>query len=631
MERKYDVFISFKNSDSKGNKTKDSIIAEKLYGYLTEKGLSVFFSNVELEFIGKAQYTRVIDDALESSQFLIAVGCSHENLNSQWVRYEWESFINDVRSGIKTNAEVFVVYQDMTINQLPRALRQNQAFNAGEATSYEKLCNFIINSANPSYRTAALGKPGLTDVKKDTAAEPISAKSYSTISLKDINPQLAEQYVEAIFNNEGGYLIFKEKRVVCVKSKNPPKKLKTFIKPFKSEVADEIPLIFLDDTMFSNGKSGFLLTDKAFYIRELFEKPARLDINNITGFRHIYKGDSGDAKSKRLMVSTVYGEWSNSLVSAFSNDTREYNGIVKILSAILFGEEYPSALSAYEKNGWLYASMNENEKALEYYNKALNENKNAKKADYDKSLELYNKILELQIKIYGEEHADIANTYNRIGLVYGDMKSQPAKELEYYKKALEMRLKLFGEENTATATSYNNVGTAYRDLGDFPAALENHNKALEIRIKIYGEEHNDVASVYNYIGLVYKEQNNHEKTFEYYNKALEIRLRILGEENIDTAVSILNVGSGYYYLGDYSKALEMHLKALELRKKYYGEESAKVALSYEWLGDIYNKLNDKEKAFECYSKALEIRQKVLPPNHPDLIKNRNKVKDRYKK
>ena len=136
MEKKYDVFISFKNSDSDGNKTKDSIIAEQLYNYLTEKGLSVFFSNVELEFLGKAQYTRVIDNALESSQFLIAVGCSNENLDSQWVRYEWESFINDVRSGIKSNAEIFVLYQDMTINQLPRALRQHQAFNASEATSF---------------------------------------------------------------------------------------------------------------------------------------------------------------------------------------------------------------------------------------------------------------------------------------------------------------------------------------------------------------------------------------------------------------------------------------------------------------------------------------------------------------
>ena len=142
----YDVFISFKNSDENGRITRDSEIAKKLYDFLTDKGLSVFFSNEVLERLGKAQYTRVIDEALDSARILIAIGCSHDNLNSQWVRYEWESFINDVRSGIKSNAEIFVLYEGVRLSELPRALRQQQAFDAGEAVSYEKLYNFIRNA-----------------------------------------------------------------------------------------------------------------------------------------------------------------------------------------------------------------------------------------------------------------------------------------------------------------------------------------------------------------------------------------------------------------------------------------------------------------------------------------------------
>jgi len=142
----YDIFISFKNSDANGNRTPDSKIAEQCYRYLTEKGLRVFFSNIELEFIGKAQYTRIIDDALESAKVLIAVGCSYENLNSNWVRYEWESFMNDIRSNIKPHAEVFVLYQGVGVHDLPRALRQQQAFDAGDGLSFERLCNFILNA-----------------------------------------------------------------------------------------------------------------------------------------------------------------------------------------------------------------------------------------------------------------------------------------------------------------------------------------------------------------------------------------------------------------------------------------------------------------------------------------------------
>ncbi|MDR1704822.1 MAG: TIR domain-containing protein [Clostridiales bacterium] len=142
----YDVFISFKNSGDNGKPTKESITAKRLYDYLSGRGLRVFYSNVELEFTGKAQYAKVIDEALDSSRFLIAVGSSHDHLNSQWVRYEWESFLNDIRSGVKPDAEVFVVCDGVRINDLPRALRQQQAFDASESGSFERLYNFIKNA-----------------------------------------------------------------------------------------------------------------------------------------------------------------------------------------------------------------------------------------------------------------------------------------------------------------------------------------------------------------------------------------------------------------------------------------------------------------------------------------------------
>ena len=187
MERKYDVFISFKNSDEKGNKTKDSALAEKCYHYLTDKGLSVFFSNIELEFIGKAQYSKVIDDALDSSRFLIAVGCSHDNLNSQWVRYEWESFLNDIRSNIKPQAEVFVLYQDVSISKLPRALRQQQAFNGNDESAFERLYNFI--SATLSTETAGVKQIIQPQDTADTQKKDSIAKI--TVPLPPI-PQAAE-------------------------------------------------------------------------------------------------------------------------------------------------------------------------------------------------------------------------------------------------------------------------------------------------------------------------------------------------------------------------------------------------------------------------------------------------------
>lgn len=163
MKKSYDVFISFKNSDAHGNRTEDSVIAEKLYRFLIGKGLSVFYSNIELQNIGRAQYAPVIDEALESSRLLVIVGCSRENMESEWVKYEWTSFLNAIRIGVKIDAEVFVLYQSMTIKELPFALMQQQAFRADDDSSYDNLHSYIINaigrikSVNDGVGTAVSG------------------------------------------------------------------------------------------------------------------------------------------------------------------------------------------------------------------------------------------------------------------------------------------------------------------------------------------------------------------------------------------------------------------------------------------------------------------------------------------
>lgn len=181
---KYDVFISFKNTDSEGKKTKDSVIAKKLYSYLTDRGLNVFLSEVELEFLGKSQYSKVIDDALDSSRFLIAVGCSRKNLEAEWVRHEWDSFLNEIRSNIKPDGEVYVLYQGMRVKDLPRSLREQQAFDADDDASYEKLFNFINNSmgkgAPKKINTERTAESQITEeIKKNDETAPVKAVHFN--------------------------------------------------------------------------------------------------------------------------------------------------------------------------------------------------------------------------------------------------------------------------------------------------------------------------------------------------------------------------------------------------------------------------------------------------------------------
>lgn len=148
LSRSHQIFISSKNLDENGNPTQDIKIAEELYHFLSDKGLNVFLSNIILENLGISLYQKAIDDALDSSIILIAVGTSRGNLESQWVRYEWDSFMNDIRTGIKPNGRVFILTDGMNIKDLPRALRYTQVLKNENSNAKEKLYRFIINSLN---------------------------------------------------------------------------------------------------------------------------------------------------------------------------------------------------------------------------------------------------------------------------------------------------------------------------------------------------------------------------------------------------------------------------------------------------------------------------------------------------
>jgi len=148
----YDVYISFKNLDEYGKPTRDSVLARQVYDDLSGRGLRVFFSPVSLEKLGISAYKAAIDKALDSSRVLVAVGTSAKNLDSQWVRYEWDSFYNDILSSVKPDGRVFVYVEGCELNSLPRGLRQSQIFTRDD-DGLERLSSFVAN-ALPAARPA---------------------------------------------------------------------------------------------------------------------------------------------------------------------------------------------------------------------------------------------------------------------------------------------------------------------------------------------------------------------------------------------------------------------------------------------------------------------------------------------
>jgi hypothetical protein len=161
---KYHVFISFKNSNADGTPTRDSEIAREVYNFLYKNGLSVFMSQISLEETGIDQYKRAIDEALDHADTLVAIGTSCDHLNSQWVRYEWDSFYNDILSGLKPKGRVFVFIEGVEVSSLPRSLRQCQTFS-NTPGAIVRLYNFIVAALGLKFNSFRLTEKSGTEHK----------------------------------------------------------------------------------------------------------------------------------------------------------------------------------------------------------------------------------------------------------------------------------------------------------------------------------------------------------------------------------------------------------------------------------------------------------------------------------
>ncbi|WP_300699250.1 hypothetical protein [Bacteroides sp.] len=142
----YDIFISFKRTEVGGGDTEDFQMAKDLYTYLDQKGLKVFFSDESFRKLGTAEYKNKIDTILDVVKVLIVVGTSRENLESSWVRYEWDSFCSDILDGLKPDGKLYSYIDCIGPHDLPRALRKYQSFakkNTSLAQVYQYICNAL--------------------------------------------------------------------------------------------------------------------------------------------------------------------------------------------------------------------------------------------------------------------------------------------------------------------------------------------------------------------------------------------------------------------------------------------------------------------------------------------------------
>ena len=185
-ESPYDVFICYKETDDKGERTHDSVIAQDIYDKLTESGHKVFFARITLEDKLGQEYEPYIYSALRSAKVMLVVGTKEEHFNAVWVKNEWSRYLEMMKEDKRKS--LIPVYSKIDAYKLPEEFAMLQAQSMDKIGAIQDLARGVDKLVSDSKNKKATD----VDVEKvkqamDEATNLGNGK-YEVVVMKDKLP-----------------------------------------------------------------------------------------------------------------------------------------------------------------------------------------------------------------------------------------------------------------------------------------------------------------------------------------------------------------------------------------------------------------------------------------------------------
>lgn len=198
-EQPYDIFICYKETDPKGDRTLDSVLAQDLYSALTDKGYRVFFSRITLQGkLGEA-YEPYIFAALNSAKVMLAVGTSYEYYNAVWVKNEWSRYLKICEAD--KSKHLIPCYKNLDPEDMPKEFNHLQGADLGKMGAVQDIL-FNMEKYIP------LKKQTTTVIQEKvvvggTAGNKIaSLLDRGNMALEDGDWAKADSFFEDVLNND---------------------------------------------------------------------------------------------------------------------------------------------------------------------------------------------------------------------------------------------------------------------------------------------------------------------------------------------------------------------------------------------------------------------------------------------
>jgi tetratricopeptide (TPR) repeat protein len=223
-----------------------------------------------------------------------------------------------------------------------------------------------------------------------------------------------------------------------------------------------------------------------------------------------------------------------------------------------------------------------------------------KLGDEKKAEELYKQCIEGKRKVQPNT-ASLASTLANLAHLYSDLRRlDDARKL--YLEAIEIDSKVLGEKHAEVAADYFNLGALEHRGNRFDEALISFQKAHDLYAAL-GEKHGMIKSLH-YMSLCHHALNNHDKAATSALQAHKLHEEHKGKEHPDTLVHLMNAADALDAAGKSDEAEKLYKQALSTAQHESRASNLNLAETNLELAQYYKRHGDKDSAEHHFKAAL---------------------------
>ena len=233
--------------------------------------------------------------------------------------------------------------------------------------------------------------------------------------------------------------------------------------------------------------------------------------------------------------------------------------------------------------------------------------------DFEAALSRSEDALALALQHLPQNHVEIGNCYNAIGLAHRSL-GQYELALQFLEKANVLHEKR-GIKDLNFIESLSSMAVIKMNLGQYESALEIQNRAITMALSMEERDSFKISLLYDELALIHSEMGDYDLALSFHLQSLNLKKNLFDREHLELATNFNNLGVVYYRMGAYHDARVNWLRSLKLRRLNLPSKHPHIGESLNNLGLVYNYLGKNDSALVYLSECLDLRKEILPHTH----------------